>query len=199
MSEKLKALRDQLYGREPGPVPDVAVIERMLMECWPELEITTQDGNLEPYKLLNRTEELTWDEPFITFGIERHGATVNGSVYAEVHSWKVNVTNGTAILDGAKRRQVEQKEKRLNVKPLAEEIAALIVSGKEDGRLRWTGKDRVGVEIAKIIPATNQQTTSGRRKRFRTELCHLVQQHGWKMITVNNFCRMQNSPEHKND
>ena len=189
----LENLHTYLCRLGPGEVPFgyVSEIERLLRDCWHELEITTDDGKLEPYKLLNRTENLAWNAPFLTFDIERHGATVLGSVYAEVHKWAINVEKGHAGLENQRRRQVHPKDARLNVKPLAQEIAALIVNRKTDGRRRWKKGGIVYLNIGKIIPATNQQTTSGRRKRFRTELCHILQQDGWVMTSANCFSRSE--------
>lgn len=188
----IQNLRTYLHCVDPGEVPfgHVSEIERLLRDCWHELEITTDDEKLEPHKLLNRTESLTWKEPFLTFEIERHGATVSGSVYAEVHTWSINVESGHAALESRRRRQVHPKDKRLDVKPLAQEIAALIVDGVKDERLRWKGIERVRVEIGEVIPATNEQTTSGRRRRFRAELCRLLNEHGWVMTGVNRFSRI---------
>jgi len=182
-------LRMYLREVDTGEVPygQASEIERLLADCWHEIEITTDDEKLEPHKLLNRAESLTWKEPFLTFEIERHGATVSGSVYAEVHTWSINVQNGQAGLECKHRRQVNPKDKPLNVKPLAQEIAELILNSKKDERLRWKGSEKVYVEISKVIPATNEQTTSGRRKRFRVELCRILHGHGWEMTTINSF------------
>ena len=104
--------------------------------------------------------------------------------------WSINVAKGHAGLESKYRRQVHPKDKRLNVKPLAQEIAELIVNGVKDERLRWKGTERVRVEIGGVIPATSEQTTSGRRRRFRAELCRILQHHGWVMTTVNTFSRI---------
>jgi hypothetical protein len=89
----------------------------------------TDDSALEPHKLLHRTEGLAWDPPLLKFEIERHGATVGGSVYAEVHEWSINLETSQASLLESRRRQVQPKDKRLDVKPLAQEIANAILSG----------------------------------------------------------------------
>lgn len=45
---------------------------------------------MEPYKLIGRMESVTWTPPILTFRIERHSGTVNGSVYAEMQCWDVD-------------------------------------------------------------------------------------------------------------
>jgi hypothetical protein len=193
MNENTEKLRDYLNSKVvPGKVPIgyVGDVERLLCHCWHELEITADDSNLEPYKLINRTESLPWEKPLLSFQIERHGPTVNGSVYAEVHQWLVNLEDGSASLDGKQKRMVGTPDKRVDVKPIAVEIAGLIVAGVEDERLKWDNPEIVRLQIGEIIRETNKQTTSGRRKRFRTELGMLLQEHGWFEERTNKYAKM---------
>lgn len=70
---------------------------------------------------------------------------------------------------------------RLDVEALAEEIAALIVSRKEDDRLRWYEDGQVRVLIGKVLPEASavKQTLAGRRKRFRAALAERLAAEGW--------------------
>jgi hypothetical protein len=43
----------------------------------------------------------------------------------------------------------------------------------------------------KVIPATNEQTASGRRRRFRAELCHLLDKRGWVVAGSTPFHELQ--------
>ena len=168
-------------------------VERLLSECWHEFKVESDDAGLEGYKLLNRTEDMAWVAPLLTFSIERHGATVCGSVYAHVYKWTIDVERGTASMDRfPTRRQVGDRAKPLKVKPLAQEIGDLIVKGKEDSRLVWKSETKVRVLIADVIPETNKETTSGRRKRFRSAITEILQPHGWRMSTMNTFERLGN-------
>jgi hypothetical protein len=144
------------------------------------LEVTSEDEGLEPYKLHHRTEGLDWNPPLLTFQIERHGGTAMGSVYAKVHSWKVNLETGEASLTGTRRRLVREKDAPLNVKALADELVQAILKGKRDPRLKWDGDSRVRVLIGEVIPTTNLQTTSARRKRFWKALEERILPHGWR-------------------
>jgi hypothetical protein len=187
----LRKVSDYVHTLQPGAfrAQETEEVERLIAGCWDELNIMTDSRNMEPNKVLNRTQKLAWNPPFLSFEIERHGPTVHGSIYADVHVWTINLETGEARMTPGPRRPVKLKARPLNVRPLAQEIAATILDGKDDDRLRWKGRDFVRIEIEKVIPATNQQTTSGRRKRFRDELTGILKPRGWSATTVNCFAR----------
>jgi hypothetical protein len=144
---------------------------------------------MDGHKALGRTEEMRWTPPHLTFDIERHGGTVSGSVYAEIQSWTLDLEKKTATVEMTGRRQLRAKNKATKTKPLAETVAKLILDKTSDPRLLWKPDGKVRVEIEKVIPTTNQQTTSSRRKRFRTDLQEVLRAHGWRMTTINTFER----------
>ena len=74
--------------------------------------------------------------PCLSFPIERHGQTVNGSTRATVYHWLVDLQALTASPVGEKRRQLCATDKRLDVKPIAKSLAEAIVSGRPDDRLK---------------------------------------------------------------
>jgi hypothetical protein len=79
-----------------------------------------------------------------------------------------------------KNRPKIGRDKPLNVKPLAEKVVNEIISDIRDSAwLLWKPDGRVRVRVGDIIPATYQQTTIGRRKRFRKELKQRLQEYGW--------------------
>jgi hypothetical protein len=182
-------LRNHLISLPPGTISVEASkgVEKLLIDAWPKLKIRTDDEHLERYKLGGRTENLAWNPPHLTFDIERHGATVQGSSRAHVHSWTVDVREGTAGMALAGTRQVRPMDKPVKVQPIAEEIAALIRDGKQDPRLEWKSHTDVRVLISVIFPATNQQTTAGRRKRFRVALDAFLIQKGWTPVGANRY------------
>jgi hypothetical protein len=69
----------------------------------------------------------------------------------------------------------------LDVGPLAEEIAQLIVSHRDDQRLQWYDDGRVRVFVGKILPESSavKQTLAGRRKRIRTAVKERLAGQGW--------------------
>ena len=42
---------------------------------------------------LGRMEKVEWQPPYLTFSIERHGATVKGSTRAELQNWQVDTSH----------------------------------------------------------------------------------------------------------
>lgn len=186
-------LRSLLSELAPGPIAEAEAekIEHLLCESWGELS-GNDSGGMLAYKLLNRTENMLWEPPILKFEIERHGATVNGSVYAGVQLWGIDVARGVAILGGEKRRLVGKPAKPLKVAPLAEEIAALMLGRKGDPRLKWLTPTCVRVEISEVIPATNKQTTSSRRKRFIRALENELAPAGWRKAVgkLNTFAKI---------
>lgn len=179
----------------PGPVKDQpnqdpsktgTVLERLLFECWYEFEGSNQE-KMDGYKILHRLEEPFWEPPVLRFRMERHGATVGGSIWADIQEWKLNIETKEANYETVGRRQVSPMDKRLDVKPIAREVAQLIVKGKIDKRLKWNKNGSVTVWIREIIPETVKQTTIGRRGRFWVALTKCLADKGWQENRTNNY------------
>lgn len=62
---------------------------------------------MEAYKLLGRMEQVRWEPPVLSFIVERHGETVNGSTRAELQHWEVAVENRTARIVKTGQRQLK--------------------------------------------------------------------------------------------
>ena len=178
--DALNELKIYMRRLPSGPVLEVAVVEYLLIHCWDLLE-SSDDTSMEGYKLIDRTEGLSWNPPYLNFDLERHGGVALGGKVAEVHSWRVNVEEGTANIVGTKDRHLVPFEKSLNVKDLAKELTLLIAQGAEDYRLKWGG-DEVRVLIGKAIPVNGitKPTISGRRKRFKTAMEQEISNIGWE-------------------
>jgi hypothetical protein len=147
-------------------------------------------------KLYGRMEEVFWEAPYLRFIIERHGPTVMGSSRAPLQGWTLNVETRSASCSLAGYRQVHQMQARLNVRPLAEEIAEQILNRREDGRLKWHTDGTVSVQIGKIDGleadlTTAKQTVSGRRARFRNVLDEQLKDTGWKRLRANVYAPPQ--------
>lgn len=181
--KRLKAYLDQQVGR---PL-DANRVGGLLSDCWDALD--GSDFTKMRADKLWRIEEPSWDPPNLEFSIERHGQTVNGSSRATVYRWKIDLEKGTARIVGEKRRQIYAMDKRLDVKPIAEGLAAAIIEGKEDERIVINEDGSVRLRIGEIIPATNLQTTSGRRNRLRTHLSAILAPHGWQELRANVYHR----------
>ena len=103
--DALKEFKMYMLRLPSGPVPEVAVVEYLLIHCWDLLE-TSDHTSMEGYKLIERTEGLSWNPPYLNFDLERHSGVALGGKVAEVHSWRVNVEKGTAEIIGAKNRHL---------------------------------------------------------------------------------------------
>jgi hypothetical protein len=177
----LEALRSYLGSQPPGALAEEEQLETLLVSAWDQLE-GSADGGMESYKLKGRIEIPAWSPPILSFQIERHGGTVNGSVYAEMQQWEVDCDKGIANYDrfNSRRRQVAPKSRPLKVAPIAKEIADFIRRGVPDGRLKWLSSSEAKVLITEVIPGWGaQQTVSGRRRRFYTALQHELAETGW--------------------
>lgn len=177
----LQQLRDLLKTVPTGSLPpdQYDETEWLLGCCWDHL-VGGNDGGMKIEKLSGRIEGMKWSPPHLTFEIERHGGVVLGSKRAEMQVWTVDVERETATLEKGRFRQMRPNAARLDVRPIAEEIARLIRDGVQDSRLRWNGPDVVNVEIGQIIPdAFPQATVGGRRKRLHKALVSVLGSNGW--------------------
>jgi hypothetical protein len=161
----ITALKVALEALAPGRLCDDAVrrIEHLLIDCWAILA-GSRDGGMEGYKISGRTEDMTWAPPILTFRIERHPARMMRSIYDDIQTWGVDVSIGVANLISSRKRQSGAKAASLGIKPLADEIAMKVTGGAVDPRLTWLSPIRVKLEIGRIIPSTNEWTTSDRRR-----------------------------------
>ncbi len=150
----------------------------LLTNCWEGIS-GSSDQSTTADKLY-RAEELSWSSPVLSFKMERHGRTVNGSSRAELHHWAVNFVAATAAIVRRGHRQLEPMSERLNTKVLAQQVADAIVLGDATDDLNWyDDRAYAVVAIGKVIPMTYQQTTTARRKRFRADLEQIMKVRGW--------------------
>lgn len=172
-----------------GPIANTGDLERLLADEWNEL--TGDDGGMEGHKLRGRTEDVEWNPPLLTFTIERHGGTVLGSTRASRQEWIVDVEKKTVICVEARSRQLCPMQPRLDVDPIAEEVASQIVNRQDNQRLKWYTDGRVRVLVGKILPEGSavKQTLAARRKRFRAALRERLAGQGWHECGVNVYMR----------
>lgn len=187
--DALGNLRTMLTLRRTGPLPPslIPIVVSLLKEVWDDLD--GDGGGMTIEKLHGRLESVIWESPMITFRIERHGATVLGSSRAEVQEWTVDLERRTKAVRTVGRRQVTPMQPKLDVTPIAEEIADAILAGRPDDRLKWERADRVRVVIGKVLPGNSavRETLAGRRKRLREGLCAILATAGWQMTSANVF------------
>ena len=170
------------------PELDAAEISKLLALCWDQFR-GGRETDMHAKKFEREIEQPIWHVPFLEFLIERHPQTVYGSTRGTVQKWRVNLETLTAEIVGEKRRQLYAMDKRLDVKPIAAELAKIIVTGQIDERVKRMPDASVRLNIALIIPETNAQTTAFRRKRLRRILAELLAPHGWNEIHPNVYKR----------
>ncbi len=189
----MKLLKEYLEKIPQGMIENTTQLEKLLANCWEELK--GDEGGMEGYKLHGRMENVSWNPPELTFTIERHGGTVMGSTKAGLQRWTVNIEKKEATYVISGHRQLYPRQSRLDVNPIADRIADLIMNKKEDKYLKWYKDGHVQVLIGEIISMkfTPKQTVDGRRKRFRSALNGRLQEKGWEEIRPNNYISFSNN------
>jgi hypothetical protein len=179
MSDKIEELRKFLNSCPAGQIVVQSKLIDLLESGWNQLEGNEKQGMTA--EKVDRIEKVEWDPPLLTFVIERHGATVQGSSRAELHTWTVDLERGTASCDPRSGfRQLIPNDAPLKVEPIVEEIERLILNGQDDVRLFWSpDRSKVRVLVSEFISGKSEQTRQGRRKRFREALDKKLERSGW--------------------
>jgi hypothetical protein len=181
-------LKGYLKKLEPGPVEQTRHLERLLAKVWDDLDGGNESG-MTGHKLSGRMEHAEWHPPRLSFVVERHGGTVLGSSRGELQHWAIDLDQKTASCERTGHRQLYQMATRVEVQPIADEIAGKILAGETDHRLRWLPDERVRVEMGTIFPRGSgfQQTVEGRRRRLREKLIESLSPRGWVHLGRNTF------------
>ena len=178
-----RSLDAYLLGLPPGPIADPTDLEGLLGAHWDQFEGSDSEG-MKGSKLFGRMDEVLWQPPVLTFVIERHGGTVLGSSRADRHRWELDLEARRAVCSRIGHRQLMPMAPRLDVRPLAQQLAQSIVHRQLDDRLRWATDGSVRVQIGRIIPAGSAvaQTLQGRRRRFWLALGDILREAGWSQL-----------------
>jgi len=189
MSE-LQDLQRLLKDLPPGPLDNTHSQEaRLLLQgCWSSLE--GRGENATEWDKIHRAEDLCLAaEGCITFQLERHRPTVNGSTRADVHHWQVNLNSGKAKIVKTSVRQLYKASARWDHKEAAQEIIAAACSGKQHRGIKWLreGQD-FRVVLSKVVPSGCPRTTADRNKRLRKCLEDTLAPLGWCTYPNSNHC-----------
>lgn len=97
--------------------------------------------------------------------------------------WTIDLEQRTKTVQTVGRRQVRPIQGRLDVQPIAEEIAAAILGGRPDDCLKWNGDYHVRLLIGEVLPVGSavKETLASRRERLREAVAAL------KMVKANVF------------
>ena len=158
---------------------DEQIAINLLANCWQLLKGSSDQSTWA--NKIHRIENLLWKAPILSFQLERHGGTVNGSSRANIHSWKVNINTASATIIKTGHCQLYTMSPRFNAKSCAKEIADKILNKIQDETLNWDANlEYVVLNIGKIVPDGGaNQTIQGRRKRFRDALESIMLTHNW--------------------
>jgi hypothetical protein len=117
-----------------------------------------------------------------------------GSSRAEVQEWTVDLEQRTKSVLVIGRRQLQSPQPRMNVKPIAEELASAILGRRQDHRLKWDSQDHVRLLMGEVLPPGSvvNETLAGRRKRLREALAALLALAGWRMVGSNWYTLTEN-------
>lgn len=163
----------------PGPVADELSLRRLLADAWDDFG--SDDGGMEPYKLLRPLEAVSWSPPVLSFVIERHGGLAVGGTRAERQHWHVDVEAGTATLGMVGWRQNKPQSDDFPVKATAAEVIEAIRNGQKHDRLQWDGPNKVKLMTTKLFPEGSgyRRTVEGQRKRFRSYVTEALLAESW--------------------
>jgi len=178
MSE-MNALREVLKTIPPGPLNYNSAVVGALVAAWDS--ISDSDVQSTSREKMYRLEQIDWSPPILTFILERHGGTVNGSTRAALHRWTVDVSKAEAMCDPHySYRQACATDRRLDTMVWAKKIAFRIIRHKNSRWLKWS-VDRLTVRVVlrTFISAYNKQTLGNRYARFRRDLETIIEPKGW--------------------
>lgn len=183
----MNQLQDLLAEFMPGPIANDLGLDSALAACWNRLN-GHNDGGMRDYKLLGRMENIEWQPMILTFTIERHGGTMQGSTRAELQHWEVNLTKYTARIVKEGHRQLTPMASRMSIKSLAAEITGLIVNGEDDERISWQDDGTVKIVLSKCVSSEGfKRTVEGRRKRLVEYVGEQLVEHGWGCVGKNKY------------
>ena len=184
----MNTLQQLLAALPPGSIPESTKLDKAVAACWDRFK-GNAEGGMEGYKLVGRMENVQWQPPILTFTIERHGGTVNGSTRAELQHWEINLDNRTACIVKEGHRQLQTMAPRVSVNAIAEEIAGLILSGSDDERILRLDDGSVKVRVSKVFAEGSgfKRTVEGRRKRLVERVRDQLVERGWIAVAGNVF------------
>ena len=176
-------------GRVPSQLRR-AVLDH-LCACWETFSGST-DTKMEYWKVGRDggPKDLSWDAPYLSFIIERHGSTVLGSSRGERQRWRLNLVSRTADHETIGFRQLRPRAQSLNLKALVDSVCEEVQKGRDsvsglspEGIIIWQSDYQITIRHGLLIPRDGpQQTLAGRRRRFRKGLESRMKAIGWRLV-----------------
>jgi len=189
MSKKIQALNKALVALPSGSIHIFDQVEQLLSDAWDDFSGSTE-GGMAAEKISGRAYDHDWDPPVLSFKIERHGGTVQGSSRAEIQYWSVNLRDKTATLLGSGHKQLKPRSPALDLAPIVSTLTEVICQEAPHKWIQWDSPNRFRLRIGEIIPAHGaSQTIQSRRKRLNKSLEQSLSSSGWRLVRANLFER----------
>src|SRR5579862_4489195 len=103
------------------------------------------------HKIAGRAHGFNWNSPILTFEIERHGGTANGSTRAERQMWAIDVEKRIARPTIVGHCQITPRASSLKTEPVVNHFVDLIcrrLTPPPGWNVTWISNDEVRVPAA---------------------------------------------------
>jgi hypothetical protein len=173
------------HGEGPVPEDNISSFESILYDAWPLLDGSDSEG-MNPDKILGRTENLCIEDGRVCFDIERHGALVMGSAYAEIQWWAVDPWKQMAMTSCSGKRRIHPIAKSFKMSDAV--AAALDLYGRLDAHeehpaIAWNKDGSAMLTIKSWIDLGDYKLTrETRSKRFKSAVIDTIESSSWKLI-----------------
>ena len=157
MSSKLQEILSSVPHGKVDPKSELGgQVLNELGKVWDELQ-GSKNASTTGEKVAARSEDVTWDGTILSFVLERHGGTVNGSVYAELHRWIVDPLLLTARMMGSGKRQLKPKQKAIGKEDLLRIAESTFQDIKnevpQDFYLLTKDRKKVQIYLNRLLPS----------------------------------------------
>jgi hypothetical protein len=119
-------------------------------------------------------------------GVLRLRAGFSRYYYRYTVEWALDLAAEAARLVAADREPLAQPriQPRLDVRPIAAELATAILRRRRDPRLSWSSGGRVRVVTRVALPASGNRTLHDRRTNLRAALMQRLSRKGWRAASM---------------
>jgi hypothetical protein len=191
MTTALHKLASTLTASPVGPISDEGTVRSLLYDAWDDLLISNH-GGFNKDKHIYRAVNLTWNPPYLTFDVERHGGFVQGSSRADIQSWSVDIQANSATNTSSRSKQMRPASPRMDMAPIVARVGVLVSEHSDDPWITWLDeeKSRCKVNITQIIPDHGpSETVRERRRRLNRDLEKVLGAAGWTQDKLNHFSK----------
>ncbi len=185
-------LRQTLAPLPAGPIgwPERFRVADALRDSW--FAITGLGGEGSSMVMDISPQDLNWESPNLQFTLERSGRPLKRNAPVALDRWEVNVDRGIATVRTdahlLKGPIISPPFKKSAARALALELAGIIASGEEDGRLERFPNGDGRVKLDDCVEADHKRTRTVRNERILAELVPLLERDGWEVYSDQSLC-----------